>query len=105
MFVSEKSYEKEYKILKDVYLEANIETVLEQVNVPDNSDYLAPPKSYNLLGVAAGFTLPTYKQQKLIVNFEINNLLNTVYRDYLNRFRYYADEMGRNYSLKFKLTF
>ena len=81
------------------------ETVLEQKNVPENSDYLAPPSSYNLLGVGVGFTVPTYKQQNLIVNFEINNVLNTVYRDYLNRFRYYSNEMGRNYSLKLKLTF
>jgi iron complex outermembrane receptor protein len=57
------------------------------------------------MNFGAGFTVSTYKEQKLIVNFEINNLLNTVYRDYLNRFRYYADEMGRNYSLKLKLTF
>jgi iron complex outermembrane receptor protein len=100
----------EYKLpnlkkISDIYVELGVETVLEQFRVPDNSDYLEPPKSYNLMSFAAGFTVPTYKEQKLIVNFEINNLLNTVYRDYLNRFRYYADEMGRNYSLKLKLTF
>ena len=93
------------KKLSDLYVEAGIETVLEQTLVPDNSDYLAPPKAYNLFSFGAGFTVPTYKEQKLIVNFEINNLLNTVYRDYLNRFRYYTDNMGRNYSLKLKLTF
>lgn len=96
---------KVFQLLKKVYLEANLETVLEQKNVPENSDYLAPPSSYNLLGVGVGFTVPTYKQQNLVVNFEINNVLNTVYRDYLNRFRYYSNEMGRNYSLKLKLTF
>jgi iron complex outermembrane receptor protein len=100
----------EYKLpnlkkLSDIYVELGVETVLEQLRVPDNSDYLEPPKSYNLMSFGAGFTVSTYKEQKLIVNFEINNLLNTVYRDYLNRFRYYADEMGRNYSLKLKLTF
>lgn len=100
----------EYKLpnlkkLSDIYVEVELETVLEQLNVPENSDYLDPPKSYNLMNLGAGFTVPTFKEQKLIVNFEINNLLNTVYRDYLNRFRYYADEMGRNYSLKLKLTF
>ncbi len=57
------------------------------------------------MNIGLGFTVPTYKKQKIVVNFEINNVINTVYRDYLNRFRYYADEMGRNYSLKLKLTF
>ena len=100
----------EYKLpqikkLTDVYIEANIESVLEQTRVPENSDYLNPPNAYNMVGLGLGFSVPTYKKQKLIVDFKINNLLNTAYRDYLNRFRYYADEMGRNYSLKIKITF
>lgn len=93
------------KKLTDVYVEAGVENVLAQNRVPDNSDYLNPPDAYNLVSFGAGFSIPTYKKQQLIVDFEINNVLNTAYRDYLNRFRYYADEMGRNYSLKIKLTF
>ncbi len=93
------------KKMKDVYVELNLEHILKQTRVPDNSDYLSPPDAYSLLGLGAGFTVPTYKKQKLIVDFEINNILNKKYRDYLNRFRYYANEMGRNYALKIKLTF
>jgi iron complex outermembrane receptor protein len=33
----------------------------------------------------------------------VRNLLNTVYRDYLNSMRYFSDEMGRNISLRFKI--
>ncbi len=100
----------EYKLpnlknVKDVYVELGLETVLEQTLVPDSSDYIVPPVGYNLLSFGLGFSIPTYKKQKLVVDFGINNLLNTVYRDYLNRFRYYADEMGRNYTINLKLTF
>ena len=100
----------EYKLEKlkkfrNVYTEIGFQQVLTQNNVAANSDYLAPPEGYGILNFKAGFSLPTYKQQKIIVDFEISNLLNTAYRDYLNRFRYYADEMGRNYSLKLKMTF
>ena len=100
----------EYKLetfngFKDVYAEIGYQNVLTQDNVAEGSDYLAPPKGYGLLNFKTGFSLPTYKQQQIIVDFEISNLLNTAYRDYLNRFRYYADEMGRNYSLKLKMTF
>ncbi|MDG1476289.1 MAG: TonB-dependent receptor [Vicingaceae bacterium] len=91
--------------LTDVYVEAGIQSVLKQNQVPDNSDYLEPPNAYNLLSTGMGFGIPITKKQKLIVDFKIKNLLNTTYRDYLNRFRYYADEMGRNYTLKLKLTF
>ena len=91
--------------LTDVYLEAGIQSVLKQSQVPANSDYSDPPNAYNLLSAGMGLGIPIAKKQKLIVNFKIKNLLNTTYRDYLNRFRYYADEMGRNYTLKLKLTF
>jgi len=99
-----------YKLLKvkkltDVYVEAGIQSVLNQNQVPDNSDYSNPPDGYNLLSAGMGFGIPIAQKQKLIVDFKIKNLLNTTYRDYLNRFRYYADEMGRNYTLKLKLTF
>jgi iron complex outermembrane receptor protein len=32
----------------------------------------------------------------------INNLFNTRYRDYMNRFRYFTDEVGRNIVLQLK---
>jgi len=92
-------------LLKEPYIEIGIESVLEQTLVPDNSDYADPPAAYNLMTLGVGFSIPTYKKQKLVVDFGINNLLNSVYRDYLNRFRYYADEMGRNYTISLKLTF
>jgi len=100
----------EYKLsklkkLKDVYLEIGIQSVLKQNHIPVNSDYSPPPNAYNLLSAGFGFGIPLVKKQQLIVDFKIKNLLNTAYRDYLNRFRYYTDEMGRNYTLKLKLTF
>ena len=100
----------EYKLpklkkLRDVYLEAGIQSVLKQDHIPANSDYSPPPNAYNLLSAGLGFGIPLAKKQQLILDFKIKNLLNTAYRDYLNRFRYYADEMGRNFTLKLKLIF
>ena len=34
-----------------------------------------------------------------------DNLLNTKYREYTNRFKYFADDIGRNISLSFKYVF
>lgn len=73
-------------------------------NLANTGDYLAPPPSYQLLGLSAGLIIPLGKQQ-IGINLTINNLLNSKYRDYLNRFRYYADETGRNISLKIKYSF
>jgi iron complex outermembrane receptor protein len=33
-----------------------------------------------------------------------DNLFNTAYRDYLNRFRYYADESGRNLYISLRIA-
>jgi iron complex outermembrane receptor protein len=100
----------EYKLSKlkkltDAYIEIGLQNVLKQHHIPANSDYSSPPDAYNLLSAGLGFGIPIVNKQKLIVDFKIKNLLNTAYRDYLNRFRYYADEMGRNYTLKLKLIF
>lgn len=92
------------KKLKDVYVEATVESVMQQTRFPENSDYLNPPDGYHLMHFGLGFSVPTYHKHQLIVDFEINNLFNQTYRDYLNRFRYFANEMGRNFTLKFKMT-
>jgi iron complex outermembrane receptor protein len=73
-------------------------------NLANTGDYLAPPAAYKLFGLTAGLEIPI-SNQKLDINLVVNNLFNTIYRDYLNRFRYYSDEIGRNISIKIKYTF
>lgn len=69
-----------------------------------NSDYTNPPSDYLLLNL-------DYNIEKKIVEktiafaLVVDNLLNKSYRNYMNRFRYYTDEIGRNVSLKMHLTF
>jgi iron complex outermembrane receptor protein len=79
--------------------------VAEQKRVPANSDFLPPPKAYSLWNVQAGTTVRLTDKQQLEVGISVQNLFNTAYRDYLNRFRYYADDMGRNASLRLKWKF
>lgn len=76
--------------------------VAKQTRIPDNSDFAPPPAAYNLLDLSYSTTIATSKMP-ISITFGVNNLLNHSYRDYLNRFRYYADEMGRNFSLRIKM--
>jgi iron complex outermembrane receptor protein len=39
------------------------------------------------------------------LGFSVFNLLDTKYRDYLNRQRFYADEMGRNFQIQLKINY
>ena len=45
------------------------------------------------------------KKQIVSINLSVSNLANTVYRDYLNRFRYYSNELGRNFTVRIKVPF
>jgi len=57
-----------------------------------------------VLNFAAGIDIPL-KGNRISLGISANNLLNTRYRDYMNRFRYFADEMGRNISVRATIPF
>jgi len=79
--------------------------VFRQNRVPANSDYAPPPASYGLVNASINTSLSLTKTKNIQIGLEANNLLNIVYRDYMNRFRYFADEIGRNISLRLKMNF
>ena len=70
--------------------------------MPQNTDFAPPPKEYGLLSAEIGGDFD-FGKQKLQVSLTANNLLNVEYRDYLDRFRYFADSQGRNFTLRIKV--
>ena len=82
-------------VLKQPELQLNARYVAEQTRLLENQDFLAPPPAYFLLYLQwkSGFY---GKLKAWEFRLNIDNLLNTTYRDYLNRQRYFADEMGIN---------
>lgn len=87
--------------------------VFEQQRFPDNItvfspqqqqeialDINTPPPSYHLLSLDISNRLTVFKANDLSVGLRATNLLNTNYRDYLNRQRYFVDDLGRNISLR-----
>jgi iron complex outermembrane receptor protein len=75
-----------------------------QWNWDPSLDLISPPQSYHLFDLHLGATLKG-------VNFKpkfrigIENIFNTSYRDYLNRQRYFADALGRNFTLSWVQNF
>lgn len=113
--------------LRHPYAEAGIQYVSKQYNTPrvvtvreikeakendvdlfaeDDSifDYTEAPDGYWLLRVSTGCSIKTKKVQ---YDFRLSaeNLLDQRYREYTNRYRYYADDIGRNVSLSVKCIF
>ena len=70
----------------------------------DNFDYMAAPDGYFLVGAAAGISLPAGKG-RFDFRLALENSFDTSYREYTNRFRYYADDIGRNLILSMKYIF
>jgi iron complex outermembrane receptor protein len=77
--------------------------VTRQSRVPlgsDNNtslDYAPAPSAYTLVRIyAGGMGLGGHLQWML----SVDNLLNTRYRDYMNRLRYFSNEQGLNLSLR-----
>jgi len=90
--------------VQDLHFGFSLQTVLKQANAPaDSLDYAPVPPGYTLLGMTAGFRWPLGDDRSVSVDLEIDNALNLAYRDYTNRFRYYADDLGRNVALRLKL--
>ena len=67
-------------------------------------DFMEAPDAYVLINLSAGFSFKSEKVQ-YNVRASAENLFNTAYREYSNRFRYYADDLGRNFVLSIKCIF
>ena len=80
------------------------------VFVPDTDSYQeldisTPPDAYHLLNLRASAHFKTFDPAILQAGISINNITNTRYRDYLNRLRYFADDLGRSFEFNLTLSF
>jgi iron complex outermembrane receptor protein len=105
--------------LKNLDLCASNRAVFRQNRFPDNNfpvsipndqgelitstvDISSTPAAYSLWNVSASYA---FSKANTKINLTANNLFNTQYRNYLNRQRFYADEVGRDLQLQIIYTF
>lgn len=67
-------------------------------------DFKDAPADYGLVNASVGFSLDSDKT-RYDFRLSAENLLNESYREYTNRFRYYADDLGRNFMFSVKCIF
>lgn len=72
--------------------------IFEQKHLLASQDFVAPPPSYNLVSLKLSAERQI-AQNRWHFFIKTDNLLNVAYRDYLNRQRYFADDLGINISL------
>ncbi|MFN4144547.1 MAG: TonB-dependent receptor [Runella sp.] len=90
---------------QDNFISINHLWVDRQRRVPPNSDFMPPPPAYHLWSVAVGGKYLLSEKKNVEWSIGVQNLFDNAYRDYLNRFRYFALEQGRNISIKTKWSF
>ncbi len=64
-----------------------------------------PPDAYHLLNFDTNMEFKLGEKNDLKVGLTINNVLHTKYRNYLNRQRYFADDLGRNFLLRISINY
>ncbi len=105
----------------ELILELKSEFVVEQKRFPNNNfttfivednelvevevDISTPPPAYHLLHFYSEMKFNTFKKATTIVAFSVQNIFNVAYRDYLNRQRYFADEVGRSFQIQLKFNY
>ncbi|MRX48522.1 TonB-dependent receptor [Pedobacter puniceum] len=92
------------KFMKSNLLDFNVQHVAQQTRVNPNAEPLLPPAAYTLFG--ADFTSQIrFGKRVLGLGLSAQNLFNKSYRDYLNNFRYFNDDLGRNIIVRLNMKF
>lgn len=98
---------KDNKQFKDTYFSLEVQKVYRQTRMPNENtgikDYKETPDGYALVNAdfSTSFTIGGLP---VSIGISGRNLLNATYRNYLNSFRYFTDEMGRNINIRLKLN-
>lgn len=67
-------------------------------------DFSPAPPGYHLWNMNVQTVLPLGKEE-ISLGLAVTNVLDVAYKDYMNRFRYFTHEMGRNFTLRLKYQF
>ncbi len=68
-------------------------------------DISTPPDAYHLFHADIKYTFKGFWNTNTSIQLQCQNILNENYRDYLNRNRFFADDLGRNLKLTLKINY
>lgn len=97
--------ESNYVFRQNEFPDLRFEVFLPVSQSTEMVDLSTPPKAYHIAAFRAGIDLTKTENYRIRVGFSVENLFNNAYRDYLNRQRYYAHNLGRNIKLRLNVTF
>lgn len=86
------------------YAEIESNYVMKQARIPLDIEIADSPNAYHLINLNFGLT-GNFLAKETSITIGIENVLNTKYRDYLNRLRYFSDDVGTNIFLNTIIKF
>ena len=97
--------QSEWVFRQNEYPNNNFEAFIPRTNSFVLVDISTPPPAYHLLNFRGEIDLKISNDNQLNLSLVVNNVLNSSYREYLNRLRYFADELGRNFMIQIKFNY
>ena len=76
----------------------------EQTRFPKGQDFIDPPPGFLVFGLKGDFETK-WKKNPVKFGVQVDNLTNHSYRHYLNRWRYFTDELGTNVRAQVRVDF
>jgi iron complex outermembrane receptor protein len=97
--------ESQYVFRQNEFPDTNFDVFIVETDENILVDVSTPPEAYHLLNLRGKVDFSLNTKSKLEVALAVNNLFDTSYRNYLNRQRFFADDLGRNLSLQCKINY
>ena len=99
------SLESEYVFKQNKYPNTNLEIYIPTSETYAMLDTSTPPKAFHLLNLSSSMKFGSNNGGEYQINVRVENLFNNLYKDYLNRLRYFTHEMGRNIMLSVNYSY
>ena len=99
------SLESEYVFRQNEYPNNNFDVFIPTEDIYATLDTSTPPSAYHLLNFVSSIGFKSENGGNYKINLRIENLLNNLYKNYLNRLRYFTHEMGRNIMLSVSYSY
>ncbi|MFH6602467.1 TonB-dependent receptor [Maribacter algicola] len=97
--------QSEYVFRQNEYPNNNFEVFIPETETFEIVDVSTPPSAYHLLNFNSSIDFDISQKSTLTLGLEVTNIFNTSYRNYLNRLRFYADDLGRNLLLHLRINY
>lgn len=93
------SLESDWNARQDRFPDNNFSVTNITTGEKERVDISTPPPAYHLFNMRLGSEFHIGKL-RVHGHLYVNNIANTTYRSYLNRLRYFADDLGRNFNIQ-----